>query len=116
MQYTGTLEHGIKSIAYIFLQKKTRDIPLGTRINYLMCSNVTCLSMSQFVTMLTHLRSDYKIVNLTFKLELHVSRIIFFSTWNNEWNEWKQRYSIKNEKNQWDWKKCHLKFCYSASR
>lgn len=88
MQYTGTLEHGIKSIAYIFLQKKTRDIPLGTRINDLMCSNVTCLSMSQFVTMLTHLLSDYKIINLTFKLEQHVSRIIFFQLEiTNEMNE-----------------------------
>ena len=87
-------------------------MPFCTRINDLPRSNLTCFSMSEFVTLLTHVRcykkqTDYKIFILTF--EVRPSWYLWnysFSTCNNEWNEKKkqtkkqkeQTYPIKYEK------------------
>ena len=84
--------------------KKTHEIPSCTIINDLLRSNVTCLSMSEFVILLTHSRLYNN----------------FFSTSSNEWNEkknghiygiWKIMKNINKIR-----KASHLKFYWSSLR
>ena len=104
-EYNGALEHGIQEPTYTeSFYKKTHEIPSCTIINDLLRSNVTCMSMSEFVILLTHSRLYNN----------------FFSTSSNEWNEkknghiygmWKIMKNINKIR-----KASHLKFYWSSLR